>query len=136
MASGATGINEVARIIRAMDEQFERDVKSKNVDGIVDGFYAEDARVLPPNQPPVVGKAAIRQLWGAFLPILEELSLDTTQVDVSGDLAYGTGSYHMKTSPGSPMPPEDRGKYVVIYRRQSDGGWKAVVDMFSSNGAA
>ena len=136
MATGATGIREVAAIIRAMDAQFMNNVKARNVDALVNGFYAEDARLLPPNQPPVEGKAAISQLWGAFLPILEELTLDTTFVDVSGDLAYGTGTFHMKTTPGAPMPAEDRGKYVVIYRRQSDGGWKAVVDMFSSNGPA
>ena len=126
---------ECAKLLRRDAEWPDLASAGKNVDSIV-SYWSDDAVVLEPGQPAVEGKAAISQLWGAFLPILEELTLDTTFVDVSGDLAYGTGTFHMKTTPGAPMPAEDRGKYVVIYRRQSDGGWKAVVDMFSSNGPA
>ncbi len=133
MAS-ATGISEVAAIIRAMDEQFVRNVKANDANRLVEDFYAEDARLMPPNQPVLQGKAAIRGLWSAFLPAIVEMTLDTTHVDASGDLAYGVGQYTMKLTPPGGQPSEDRGKYTVVYRRQPDRSWRAVVDMFSSNG--
>ncbi len=37
------------------------------------------------------------------------------------------------TIEGSPEPVSDRGKYVVILRRQPDGSWPAVIDMLNSD---
>jgi hypothetical protein len=44
------------------------------------------------------------------------------------------GSYTMAiTPPGAPGPVKDTGKFVTILRRQADGKWLGVVDMFSSD---
>lgn len=132
MATSVTGFEESARAIRAMDVEFMHNVKGGDAAMIVNAFYAEDARVLPPNNPIVSGKAAILELWNGLMAAgLSDLKLDTTHIDVSGDLAYGVGNYVI-TMGGK----QDNGKYVVVYRRQRDGSWKAVADMFSSNSPA
>ena len=53
--------------IRDMDGQFMANVKARDASRIVEDFYADDARVLPPNQPIVSGKAAILDLWKKLL---------------------------------------------------------------------
>lgn len=94
-------------------------------------LHAQDARMMPPNQPPVVGPDAIRSAWGQLVRT-EGLSLswesEEARVARSGDMAWDVGSYTMSLPDGS----ADRGKYVVVWTRE-DGEWKVAVDMFSSN---
>jgi ketosteroid isomerase-like protein len=37
------------------------------------------------------------------------------------------------TPPGAPGPVNDRGKYMVVWKRQADGSWKIHRDMFNTN---
>ncbi len=129
MATYAAGPDETVRQLRELDENYVASVRAKDVSGIVDGFYAENARLLPPNQPAIQGTHAIKEFYTTILNAgVSEIALNTTHFDVSGDLAYGYGEYRM-TLAGTPS----NGKYLVVYRRQADGGWKAVEDMFSPN---
>ncbi|MBA2471329.1 MAG: hypothetical protein H0V41_03460 [Pseudonocardiales bacterium] len=45
----------------------------------------------------------------------------------SGDLAYSTGTYAFAN------PPIDKGKFVDVWKKQADGSWKAVIDIFNSD---
>lgn len=129
MASGQTAQSNVNAEIQKLEREFERHAANKDIPGLVEAFYAEDATLLPPNNPPATGKPKIREfLQGLIDAGLTGLKLETVQVDSSGDLAYNTGKYSLRIGPN-----EDNGKYVVVYRRQADGSLKAVADMFSSN---
>jgi ketosteroid isomerase-like protein len=130
---GAAAVSIVA-IVRAMEDEFVRRVRARDVDGLVGFYYEEDARVLPPNCAGIQGKARIREFFRGFLAGgVTDLSLETIEVHSSGDLAYEVGRYAMTLGGSSMDPIDDRGKYVVIFRRQTDGSWKAAVDMFSSD---
>jgi ketosteroid isomerase-like protein len=109
-------------VVRALNEQFLRNLRAGDVDALVDSFYAEDARVLPPNKPMVEGRAAIRELWRGALGRVGDMTLETVDVQTSGDLAYEVGRFTMGGATG---------KYLVVLRRQTDGSWKAAADMFS-----
>jgi len=125
--------SDIASIILAMDQEFVRNIEEKNAEQLVKAFYAEDAQVFPPGQPMVSGHDAIKQLWGAFIPLLQRLSLTTTRIEASGELAYGTGAYEMTLAQPDGSTAEDRGKYVVVYRLQPDGSYRAVADIFNSS---
>ena len=116
-----------------MDHEFVRNVEAKNAEELVNAFYADDAQVFPPGQPLVNGRDAIKQLWGAFIPLLQRLSLTTTRIEASGELAYGTGTYEMTLAQPDGCTAEDRGKYVVVYRRQADGSYRVVADIFNTS---
>jgi ketosteroid isomerase-like protein len=64
---------------------------------------------------------------------LEGIDLETTVTASAGDLAYGRGRYTLSMSPAGGEPIEDVGKYVVVYRRQPNGSWQAVADIFNSD---
>jgi ketosteroid isomerase-like protein len=51
----------------------------------------------------------------------------------SGDMVYETGTYllHMKDAKGNPVT--DKGKVLQVWKKQTDGSWKAVADMWSSD---
>jgi len=125
---------DLATTIRALDDEFMRHAATKDVNRLVDAFYAENAVVLPPNQPPVVGKAQIRAfVQGMIDGGLTEIQLDSTDVSGSGDLAYSVGKYRLALRPAGSDLVEDKGKYVVVYRRQTDGSWRAIADIFNTN---
>lgn len=97
-------------------------------------FWADDATILPPGEPAIVGKEAIRQyVSGAFATPGFSITWKTEKVEVSmsGDLAYSTGSDRISVTvhDGKPMTQENRG--VVIWKKQPDGRWKCILDALS-----
>ena len=103
--------------------------------GDVAVLYADDAIVLPPEAAVVKGNAAIKEFWSgmaAFKPT--DWKLATEEVEVHGDVAIETGTYSLKlTPPGAKEAIADNGKYMVVWKRQSDGSWKIYRDMYSTN---
>ena len=98
------------------------------------GMCAEGAWQMPPNQLPLKGREAIRQFWRqAFQWGKWDFTLETQDVDVSGPLAVERGKYVVRFTAGSGAPPgmasfEDRGNYLVHWRHEADGQWRAVGD--------
>ena len=55
------------------------------------------------------------------------------EVAKSGDVAYTQGTYTLTlTDPQTRQLVHDQGSYVITYRKQPDGTWKAVVDIVTS----
>jgi uncharacterized protein (TIGR02246 family) len=100
-------------------------------------FYADDATLMYPNMPSIVGKDNIKAyMKTSFADSALTLQYQITGVDVaqSGDLGYtkGTLTYTM-TDPRTGKPTNDRGKMLTVRRKESDGSWKIVQDTFSSD---
>jgi uncharacterized protein (TIGR02246 family) len=104
------------------------------------GAYADDAALANPGAPLVTGLEAIRRETAAFAadPNLKvQFASDRIQVAASGDLAYTRGHYSMTmTDPVSRKPAASGGSYLTVWRRQADGGWKAVEDFVTPGPAA
>jgi uncharacterized protein (TIGR02246 family) len=132
--TSTTNVADVRPSIDRVNAQMVAAMNSGRVDDVLP-LYAPDAIVLAPNAPPMAGHGAIRQFWGAVSGMkMSGVSLTTDQVEVHGDVAIETGSYTMTlTPPGASSPVNDRGKYLVVWKRQSDGSWKIYRDMFSTN---
>jgi uncharacterized protein (TIGR02246 family) len=97
-------------------------------------FWSDDATILAPGTSAVVGKDAIRNyISGAFAAPGFSITWTTDKVDVaqSGDLAYSSGTDRISlTGPdGKPLTEENRG--VAVWKKQSDGSWKCVLDVMS-----
>jgi len=110
---------------------FEAGCNSKNWDAVA-ALYAEDAVLMPPNMPDVQGKQAIREFFVAFPPV-SDMRLDCKEIKGCGDMAYVAGTYSMTVHPpGSPAVKES-GSFLEVHRRQADGSWPIVRDMFHAN---
>ena len=44
-----------------------------------------------------------------------------------------TGTYEITETDDSGKPMTDKGKYLKVWKKQPDGSWKCVADMFSSD---
>jgi uncharacterized protein (TIGR02246 family) len=121
--------------IKDLETRWSKAAGAKNVDDTV-SFYADDASLLPPNTPIATGKQAIRSVWTEMLgnPGFSA-SWESTKAEAasSGDFAYDIGTYQLTLNDPQGKPTSDRGKYVVVWKKQADGKWKATADMFSSD---
>jgi ketosteroid isomerase-like protein len=61
------------------------------------------------------------------------LELETLELEQHGDAAFEVGRYLLASAGADAEATIDRGKYVVIHRRQSDDSWKWPIEIFNSN---
>jgi uncharacterized protein (TIGR02246 family) len=121
--------------LKKLDDEWSRAVGSRDVEKTV-SYYSDDAVMMPPDIPTLTGKEPIRALWRSML---ESPSFSggwqATKVEVarSGDLAYVSGNYEFKETDAGGRPITDKGKYVEVWKKQADGNWKCVADMFNSD---
>jgi ketosteroid isomerase-like protein len=98
-------------------------------------IFAPDAVVLMGNTPAVHGKAAIREFY-AGVPPLGDFKLYGEQFEAGGDLVVLRGAESFtRTPPGATAPITSTGKYVEVWKKQADGGWKLLWDIGNSDGA-
>lgn len=104
-----------------------------DVDAVVAAF-TEDCWQMPPHAEPLVGRAALRGFWEqAFQWGTWRFTLETQDIVVSGAVAVERGKYRLNFTAGPAAPPllpsfDDTGNYVVMWRRDPDGPWRAVWD--------
>ena len=57
---------------------------------------------------------------------------DQTELSKTADLGYTIGRYELTRNDAEGNPVVERGKYVRLFRKQSDGAWKCTVDMWNA----
>ncbi len=97
--------------------------------------YAADAKMYPPNDSARTGTAAItafaNQLFSApgmsvtFHPLGAE-------VGAGGDMGYTVSHYVVSVTGPDGQPHTDQGHDFHVWRKQADGSWKIVQDIWNS----
>jgi len=121
--------------VRAASEEWAKVAAAKDLEKTL-SYYAEDASMFPPNLPIVTGADARRKMWTQlFSPAEMAFSNAATKVEVakSGDLAYEIGTFQESHKDDKGNPVKLTGKYVVVWKKQAGGDWKAVVDIFNTD---
>jgi len=118
---------------RAVESAIRSYVEASNKGDVaaLASLYAEDAVLLPPDHEPIQGRAAIRAFWRQGTD--EGLEVTNLAVEVSGNLGYLVGQYHL---PATDEEPADSGKYVMCLKRQRDGSWKVTADIWNQSSDA
>jgi ketosteroid isomerase-like protein len=93
-------------------------------------IFAQDVWALPPNSTPIVGRDSLRSYQNkVFAAGKWQFDLKTDDVAVADSLATERGHYTLKVTAGPRrLYPsfEDRGNYIVLWRKESDGHWRQV----------
>jgi uncharacterized protein (TIGR02246 family) len=115
--------------IRAASERYAATTSSGDSEGWGE-LIAEDAVYMVPGLPVLVGRDAVVE-WDSRNP---PSSLELTIHEILGrdDLAVVRGSYVVRTEGASGQTMEDRGKYIEVWQRQSDGAWRIARDVWNS----
>ena len=98
-------------------------------------MWADDAVMLPPDFPVLSGKSAIGDyVAGASSIPGFKISWEPESVHVSksGDMAYLIERNVIEMDDEDGEKIVTHGKVVTIWRRESDGRWKNVVDIWNT----
>ena len=120
--------------MRATTTEWAKVAAAKDLEKTL-SYYTDDASLFPPNAPVMTGADARRKAWTAMLAHTDlTLSFATTKVEQrSGDLGYETGTVEESFKDDAGKPVHVTGKYAGVWKKQADGQWKAVVDIFNSD---
>lgn len=116
--------------LKMLEGEFMKTASEKGSRGYM-SYYADNAVEVPNGAPLIEGKVNIAKTMG-FLDDRNNRLMWTplgADVSASGDLGYtyGTFEFHSKDKDGKPTV--DYGKYTSIWKLQTDGSWKVVLDM-------
>ena len=122
-----------AKALAKLDDDWSKAAGTRDAERVA-SYYAEDAIAYPPNEPAALGRAAAKKVWGAYFaePSLM-ISWRTQHAEVIGDLGYTSGSYEVTSKGPDGKAGSEKGKYLCVWKKQADGTWKAVHDMWNSD---
>jgi uncharacterized protein (TIGR02246 family) len=99
-------------------------------------YWAEDAIFMSPGQAPLKGKQAIREMIVGMSKIPGfKISWEpiSASVSESGDMAYLVEQNEITVTDSTGKPITEQNKAVTIWKKQKDGSWKNVVDIWNLN---
>jgi uncharacterized protein (TIGR02246 family) len=121
--------SEVREDIATAVGSFMAAVKRGDAAGLA-ALYTESGQVLPPNADFVKGKGAIQVFWQAVMDMgIKEAKIEIVEVEGHGDTAIEVSTFTLHGEGGQVL---DRGKYIVIWKREG-GQWKLHRDIFNSS---
>ena len=119
--------------VRQVTHEWVLACNTKHLDDLLE-LYVSDALVLRSNYAPVRGAAAVREFFfGALDAGLGEVELEPLRVEIVGELAYEAGRCKALIPSSTGKRREERGKYLWVCARQSNGEWKLAADCWSSD---
>jgi len=121
--------------LKNLDAEWSKAAGAKDVEKTA-SYYSDDVLVLPPNMASIQGKQGARAMWQGMFSVPGfggGWKVSKVEVARSGDLAYLTGTYELSETDPSGKPSTDKGKYLEVWKKQPDGNWKCVIDMFNSD---
>lgn len=131
-AAFAQAQSPVRTAIEANAKQFIESVNKGDVAAVAN-MYTMNARLLPPNYDMVEGRANIQKYWqAAGAAGAKIIALDIVDLDVQGNTAIEVGRYTTTIPAAGGAVITDKGKYVVVWKREGNA-WKLAVDTFNSN---
>ena len=135
-AQQPTGRNaaDIAAITKTGAEFSQRYMRGDN-QGMAN-LYTDDGIIFPPGRPIIRGRAAIAEYW-KLQPGVTVVDHKTTadSIIIRGDIAYDYGTFRSQNARDGQTSNPGFGKYVIVWRRQSDGRWLMHLDIWNGSPA-
>ena len=130
---GTAQAQSAKEAIVAANAEFVKAYNAKDAAKVA-SFYDEDAAALPANDVRADGRANIQKLWQGGLDAgLTGLMLTTQEVEENGHWAYEVGTFTVKIPDKSGKLTDDVGKYIVVWKKGSNGQWYLHRDIWNDD---
>ena len=118
--------------IQATVDSFTNAIKSGDYAAAA-SWYTVDAVFMPPNAPVVEERPAIQKTLESFGKV-SAFSQPVVEVDGVGDLAYARVNFDLTfTPPNTTALMSDKGKVLIVMRKEADGKWRTSRGIFNSD---
>ena len=122
------GVDSAAnRLVRAL--------RANSSDSLM-ALMADDVVLMPPNEPVLKGKGAVRAWYDQFLTQLRTSGLTITNREVlmGGEWATELAAFQWTLAPVAGGPAViDRGNYVQVWHHEPDGRWLFARELWNSS---
>jgi proline iminopeptidase len=121
-----------SRDVLAVFEQIEQAFLAGDLDLLMQAVH-EEAVLMPPGSEPLVGRDAVAGYYGGlFETYAVAIRAEAKQVELDGDLAIVRAELQGALEPrGGGAPVGLRNKFLNVYRRDAEGGWKLYMDIWN-----
>jgi ketosteroid isomerase-like protein len=129
-------VKATPEMLKQLEGEFMKAAADKGSQGYM-SYYADNAVEVPNGAALIEGKVNIAKGMGFLDDKNNQLQWTPVGADISlsGDLGYTYGNYEFHAKDKDGKPTIDYGKYTSIWKRQSDGSWKVVLDMGNASPA-
>ncbi|TMQ63792.1 MAG: DUF4440 domain-containing protein [Candidatus Eisenbacteria bacterium] len=135
-SSAPMNLETERRAILARDQAWASAAAAKDLERTV-AYWTDDATLMPPDMTALHGKVAIRQyVAGAFQAPGFGVTWKAQEVVVSpgGRMAYEIGTNQFTIADSAGVLHTSAGKAVAVWRKDPDGVWRCVVDIWNAAG--
>jgi ketosteroid isomerase-like protein len=134
--SASASAKPSAETLRQLEAEFMKAASEHGSAGYM-SYYADDAVEVPNGAALIQGKTNIAKTMGFLDQKDNHLTWTPVGADISssGDLGYTYGTYEFRSNDKDGKPLVSQGKYTSIWKKQSDGSWKVVLDMGNAGAA-
>lgn len=118
--------------IAATADRFSAAYMRGDVETMMD-CYANNAAIFPAGLPIISNRDSIRKYWtlGPGRKMTHHKSTPVS-ITVEGRTAYDFGYYEGASSRDGGEPVAFRGKYVIVWVKESDGAWRMKLDIWNA----
>ena len=97
-------------------------------------LFTPDAINIPNGEPPARGRRAIDSSMTPFHAENKLLAFTRTVEDLQifGDHAVELGVYVQHLQPRTGAAATDRGRYLAVWRREKNGGWRCMRFLYNT----
>jgi ketosteroid isomerase-like protein len=109
-----------------------QDLRAKRLEPILKSYAADAAFLLPAGER-ITGSVALRGLFQNIMAAFDsDLTLHSRNLEASGDLAYDSGDFEETlTVIATGAKINSKGSYIIIYKRQGNGSWQIVQQVWT-----
>jgi uncharacterized protein (TIGR02246 family) len=136
-SAGGTSDADVRAAIAAVNAEFARALVAGDARAMA-AVFTEDGEVIPTMQRGFVsGRTEIEAYNARRLTTSRYLDvvMTTLHLEVSGDLAWETGTSRVTMLHGKSAPVTVSGRYLAVWKRDPDGRWRIRADLTISDPA-
>jgi ketosteroid isomerase-like protein len=117
--------------LQVLNAQWDAAFNAKKADQI-SAMYDDAAAVIPAGAAQVSGKAAVLAFWtNTIAQGIIDHKLEMVEAGESGDMAFQRGLWSAAVVNEQGERQQFSGNVHLLYRRQSDGSWKALTHIWN-----
>jgi len=97
-----------------------------------DAHYSEDAVLLSPNSPDIVGREAIVAYMSTW-PTLTKFQVEDLKMEGTSEVVYIHYSYDMTMQVNDSTEMNDTGGGIELWKQYEDGSWRCFLDIWRTD---
>ncbi len=130
MTNGGLAQQDINTIVERFQETLH-DIPDEDFDDWL-VHWTDDARLMPPDLPDVVGHDALRR-WMREWPRIKRFEILDNEVEGSGNLAILVSHFIRVLDAPDGGEARQYGRQVLKFRRQPDGRWLIAAAIFNAD---